>query len=86
MLTIALTPGGAAVGVAGIVGLCEIATRPAYHGVYGSVALPSPSPGAIKQQFVYTGHKGATTAQQRAREAFEIGTQLLHPPSLLIIE
>jgi WD40 repeat protein len=62
VLTTALALGGAAVGVAGIIGLCELVTRPTYHGVYGTVPAPPPSPGATRQQFVYRGHKGAITA------------------------
>lgn len=62
VLTTALAFGGAAVGIAGMVGLCEIAAHPRYSGVQGTIALPPPSPGATKQQFVYTGHKGPITA------------------------
>lgn len=62
VLTTTLALGGAAVGIAGIIGLCELATQPRYHGVYGVAVEPPPSPGIIKKQYVYTGHKGAITA------------------------
>lgn len=64
ILTTALKIGGGLAAVGGVVGLCGVGinflSRP--HFVAGTVAIPPPSPGATRQQFIYRGHKGAITA------------------------
>ncbi len=62
LLTTGLKIGGVAVGLVGVVGLCELCSIAYHPGVHGVVAMPPPSPGVAKQRLVYRGHKGAITA------------------------